>query len=216
MLKTIIEKILHRHPCFRVWTISLSLLAPREKEFFDEFAPVSQTAIILGHHIITKAEWTWHINDDGSEHCDADDHAANVCEQLKYALEKHGFPTEIVTYPGESGLQFRFVAQAAGAGEIGINAFLLHPRWGPWIHLRVLVTDAISKVKTFSHPQVCNACGICTSECPAGAIRHGSFDGLLCRSYRQAKGEYVPFGLERELRYCTICASCCPVGRKPI
>jgi len=211
----IINRVIQQHSCCKVWTVPLSSLDMREKKFFDEIAPTSKTAIILGHHIVTKAEWTWYIKEDGSEHCSADDHTANVCEQLKHALEKYGFRTQVVSYPGESGLQFRFVAQAAGAGEIGINAFLLHPEWGPWIHLRVLATDATSIVKIISHARVCNACGICISECPSGAIQHDSFDGLRCRSYRKAKGEYVPFGLERELRYCTICADVCPIGQKP-
>ena len=118
-------------------------------------------------------------------------------------------------YPGESGVQFRSVAQSAGAGRIGINVFLLHPFWGPWIHLSVLATDAPSRNRPVCHAPVCNSCGACITECPAGAIRQDSFDGLLCRRYRKEKGEYLPVGRERELRYCTICADICPIGRKP-
>lgn len=214
-VEDIINKIIQKHPCCEVWTIPCSLLAEREKNFFNEFAPTYKTAIVLGHHIVTKDEWTWYVDENNQEHCDADDHAEKVCEQLKQALEMYGFQTKIVPYPGESGLRFRFVAKAAGAGEIGINAFLLHPKWGPWIHLRVLTTDASSMIKSVSCNQVCNACNTCISDCPAGAIQYNSFDGLLCRNYRKAKGEYVPFGSKRELQYCTICADVCPIGQKP-
>lgn len=207
--------MIQQHPCCAAWTIAISSLAVRERRFFDEFAPSSKTALVLGHHVVKKEEWRWFAQENGSEHCVADDHTKNVCEQLKHVLEARGFRTEIVPYPGESGLQFRFVAQAAGAGEIGMNAFLLHPKWGPWIHLRILATQAPSKVKSISLTPVCNACGACVSACPAGAIQHNSFDGLLCRRYRKAKGEYVPFGPKQELRYCTICADVCPIGQKP-
>jgi epoxyqueuosine reductase QueG len=116
----------------------------------------------------------------------------------------------------ESGLQFRFVAQTAGAGTIGTNAFLLHPEWGPWIHLRVLATEGPAGSKRGGDcAPVCNACGACVSACPAGAIQDALFDGLLCRRHRKTKGEYMPFGPQRKLRYCTICAQCCPIGEKP-
>jgi epoxyqueuosine reductase QueG len=109
------------------------------------------------------------------------------------------------------------VAQAAGAGEIGTSAFLLHPVWGPWIHLRILATAAPSRDRREGSVSkaVCTACGTCVSACPAGAIREESFDGLACRRYRQEKGEYVPVGPDRELHYCTLCADVCPVGRRP-
>jgi epoxyqueuosine reductase QueG len=55
----------------------------------------------------------------------------------------------------------------------------------------------------------------CVEACPAGAIQDDTFDGLLCRSHRQAKGEYTPVGPKRELRWCMICAQCCPIGERP-
>ena len=140
----------------------------------------------------------------------------SICKDLQQVLMAHGFSTEVVPYPRESGLQFRFVAQAAGAGAIGTNAFLLHPAWGPWIQRRVGATEAPTGSKGGGVvAPVCNACGACISACPAGAIQDTRFDGLLCRGHRRAKGEYVPVGPQREFRWCTICAQCCPIGDKP-
>jgi epoxyqueuosine reductase len=215
-VEDIIKKVIQRHPCCEIWTIPFSLLEIQEKEFFNEFSSTFETAIVLGHHIVTKDEWKWFTDENDQEYCNADSHTKNVCEQLNKELEIYGFQTKIVPYPGESGLRFRFVAQAAGAGEIGINAFLLHPEWGPWIHLRILITNASSMIISILHKQVCNACNICIFECPSDAIQVNSFDGLLCRNYRKAKGEYVPYGPERELKYCTNCADVCPIGQKPI
>jgi len=211
-----VETIVGPHACCAAWTIPVDCLDRREAGFFHGFMPTARTAIVLGHHVTTQEEWQWYATEDGGEHCAADDHAAEVCYTLQQALKAHDFPTEIVPYPRESGLQFRFVAQAAGTGAIGTNAFLLHPAWGPWIHLRVLATEASSSQKGAGERiQVCNACGACVEACPAEAIKGDWFDGLRCRHYRRAKGEYTPVGPRRELRYCSICAECCPIGERP-
>jgi epoxyqueuosine reductase len=215
LAENILQTLVERHRCCSFWTVAVSGLAVREKGFLNDFMPGAKTAVVVGHHVVTKEEWTWYATANGGEHCAADDHTRDVCIQLKQALVTHGFPTEVVPYPGESSLQFRFVAQAAGAGEIGKNAFLLHPQWGPWMHLRVLATQAPTKTKPTDVTSVCNACGACVSACPAGAIQDKTFDGLRCRRHRKAKGEYTPVGSMQEFRYCKICADICPIGRKP-
>ena len=50
-------------------------------------------------------------------------------EQLKDELENRGFKAKIVPYPNESGLEFRNVVKSSGIGQIGKNAFLIHPNW---------------------------------------------------------------------------------------
>ncbi len=177
--------------------------------------PSAKTALVLGHHVTTKEEWTWYATDIGGEHCESDDHCAQVCDLIKTRLEENEVVTQIVPYPGQSGLQFRFVAQTAGVGKIGINAFLLHPDWGPWIHLRVMATEAVIELEAETPLEVCNDCGACISACPAGAIQEKLFDGLQCRAFRKAKGEYTPFGPKRVFGYCKICADVCPIGKKP-
>jgi epoxyqueuosine reductase len=214
--ENIVKAVTKPLACCEVWTVSVGDLDRREAAFFRGFMPMARTAVVLGHHVVTEEEWQWYATEIGGERCAADDHAKEVCKALQQVLMAHGFSTEVVPYPGESGLQFRFVAQAASAGAIGMNAFLLHPAWGPWIHLRVLATEApVGKKRVGECPQVCNACEACVSACPAGAIQDAMFDGLLCRSHRRAKGEYVPVGPQRELRWCTSCAQCCPIGDKP-
>jgi epoxyqueuosine reductase len=177
--------------------------------------PRAKTAVVVGHHVTTREEWNWYVSASRGKHCTADDHARKVCLQLKETLISRGFPTEVVPHPGESGLQFRFVAQSTGAGEIAKNAFLLHPQWGPWIHLRVLAKQAPTKNKPRPVISVCNNCGACVSACPAGAIEDDTFNGLTCRQFRKARGEYHPVGPKHELKYCEICADICPIGSKP-
>ena len=177
--------------------------------------PTTRVVIALGHHITKKSEWKWYAINDGHERCDADDHVREVCYQIKEKIYSQGFLTKIVPYPEVSGLQFRFVAQSAGLGNIGKNAFLLHPEWGPWIHLRVIASEASFESTPHSVDSICTECLKCIEVCPAKAITDITFDGLTYRSYRKSKGEYKPCGPKGELKYCEICAQICPIGDKP-
>jgi epoxyqueuosine reductase QueG len=174
------------------------------------------TAVVLAHHITRKEEWTWYATDSGGEHCGADDHAKDVCGKIRAELANAGYPAEVVKYPEESGLQFRFVAQAAGLGKIGVNAHLFHPAWGPWVHLRVLATAAQLEIRPrTTGDQFCSGCMLCITECPAKAISAETFSGNACRAYRKNRGEYVPYGEKKEYRYCLRCLLICPRGKRP-
>jgi epoxyqueuosine reductase QueG len=211
----IFSDVLLQAPCCEIRTVSVERLDDQERTFFQDFMPLARTAIVLGHHVTTEEEWTWYSTGNGGERCAADDHAAEVCCTIQEKFDRQGFPTQIVQYPGESGLQFRFVAQSAGMGEIGKNAFLLHPEWGPWIHLRVIASVMPIELEMRYVDSVCSNCGECLSACPAGAIEDDAFDGLTCRSFRKSKGEYTPIGPKQEFRYCKICAHVCPIGSEP-
>ena len=192
--------------CCNLASIPVQALAERERKFFASFVPNAITAIAIAHHIVTEEEWTWSSPPSSEDRCDADDHLKGLCGVIKDELVKHGHQVKLVKYPGESGLQFGFVAEAAGLGRIGTNAFLFHPIWGPWVHLRVMATTAELDLRLeLSGDQSCDACGLCISECPADAISEDNFRGLQCRRYRKTKGEYEPQGPRGHLPYCLRC-----------
>jgi epoxyqueuosine reductase len=212
-----IAAVMSTRPCCVLATARIDQLEEREKSFFAGFMPQAVTTLVLGHHVMTEKEWKWYASDDGGEWCGADNHLRETCLRVGKEFERQGSETGIVAYPRESGLQFRYVAQAAGIGTIGTNAFLFHPEWGPWIHLRVMATTASLDIRPSpAGDQLCDECLLCVSQCPAGAIGERHFEGLRCRSFRKGKGEYIPFGPERELQYCKICAKVCPKGEKPL
>lgn len=212
----ILYRIVRKNGVWDYGTVAVADLEPRERSYFAEKFPWVKSAVVLGRHITTVEEWTWRISSGGQEHCPADDRAAEVCCIMKRAFETHGCKAEIVSYPGESGLLFRAVAKRAGLGEIGVSAFLLHKKWGPWIHLRVLATDAPAENGVCVSEGICTACNLCLSACPARAITEGSFNGIQCRVFREESGEYIPYGPDRILRYCTLCAKACSLGQTPV
>ena len=112
----ILHTVLIHHPCCRAWAVSLSSLQEQERAYFDAFAPDCTTAIVLGHHVTTVAEWRWYVRGEDEEYCAADDHIQEVCEELSQAFSQNGCTSKIVPYPETSGLRFRDVALAAGAG----------------------------------------------------------------------------------------------------
>jgi epoxyqueuosine reductase QueG len=211
----IVDSFSHKLNCV-IGCSTIDNLNERERKYFETFMPIARTVIVLGHHVTKKSEWTWYATDDGNERCDADDHTSGLCCLLKEKIELLGFSANIVPYPEESGLQFRYVAQSAGLGKIGKNAFLLHPDWGPWIHLRIIATEATFEMLSAPFPEsVCTECGECIEACPAEAITDRLFEGLKCDCHNKLKGGYTPFGPEKELVYCEICAQVCPIGDKP-
>jgi epoxyqueuosine reductase len=211
----IIHGIRLQYQCCDIRAVDVNNLPRRERDYFSKYMPSARTAIALGHHITKREEWTWYAIDSDREYCTGDNHCLEICTRIMTELGGIGLPSQIVPYPEKSGLQFRFVAQAAGLGRIGVNAFLLHPDWGPWVHLRVIATEAIIGIENSEIDEVCNNCGACISACPAHAIEEKNFNGLQCRAFRKAKGEYIPIGEERRLDYCEICADVCPIGDKP-
>ena len=212
-----IFQIIDSWSCCDLATVPIEHLRENEGLFFSGFMPQATTAIVLGHQVTTEEEWTWYATDSGSEHCAADDHLLEVCRTIEVRLVQAGHEVKLVDYPSQSGLQFRYVAQAAGLGQIGKNAFLFHPEWGPWVHLRVMCTTAeLDLHSKLSGDQFCDECGLCISECPAKAISDNSFEGLQCRSYRKARGEYDPHGPDGFLPYCLRCVWICPKGKQPV
>ncbi|MFC1554881.1 hypothetical protein ACFL7D_09620 [candidate division KSB1 bacterium] len=175
--------------------------------------PETKSIVVLGHHITKAEEWIWYDDPDGRYFCEANDHMSSLIELLLSFLPDS--KNKIVPYPHESGLQFRYVAQAAGMGRIGRNSFLLHPEWGSWTLLRVFVTsEELDETSGEIIADYCEDCDKCIQVCPADAFK-GGFDGLKCRSYRTSRGDYKPIGKERYYKGCKKCAIVCKIGSHP-
>lgn len=107
-----------------------------------------------------------------------------------------GYPMEVEQFPGRIWvIAHKVVAEAAGLGVMGIHRNVIHPRFGNFILLGTVVTDAV--VDQPSAPldfNPCLECKLCVSACPVGAITpDAGFDFQACytHNYREFMGGFT-------------------------
>jgi epoxyqueuosine reductase len=102
------------------------------------------------------------------------------------------FPMEAHRLPARSWtVSHKLVAVAAGLGHMGIHRCVIHPRFGSFVGLGTVLTEAA--VTPYSRPldwNPCLGCNLCVASCPVGAIHaDGSFDFGSC--YTHTYGQFV-------------------------
>jgi epoxyqueuosine reductase len=108
-------------------------------------------------------------------------------------------------------------AARAGVGFYGKNTLLITRRFGSWVVLGTLVTDAEIDP---SAPLAldCGSCRLCIDACPTGALDEpGVLDSTLCLSYWTQSPRPIPEELREPLGTqvygCDICQDVCPWNR---
>jgi NAD-dependent dihydropyrimidine dehydrogenase PreA subunit len=106
-----------------------------------------------------------------------------------------GFPMEMDRWPGKVWLiSHKPVAVAAGLGKMGIHRNVIHPKFGNFVLLSTVVTEA--EVSEYSRPldfNPCLECKLCVSACPTGAIGadgHFNFSACYTHNYREFMGGF--------------------------
>lgn len=201
--------------CCRIGFASINSYEGSEKEQLLGVLPTTKTVVVIAHHIQDSLEWIWlrFSAARGGETCFADIHCLSVAERIECCLRSLGYQSAILPYPGICGLMFKTIAVQSGLGKLGDNFLFMNDTWGPWIHLRVLLTDAVIDYTLLNLDSGCNHCGNCIEACPAGAIASNDFDGAACRNCmremarRECDGSYV--------YECEKCLRICPIGKQP-
>ena len=118
----------------------------------------------------------------------------------------------------------RSLAAAAGLGWTGKNTCLIHPKFGSFGFLAVLLTSLSvhceDTSKTLEIPDRCGSCTRCIEACPTDAlIAPYQMDATKCISYLtiEHKGDIssqLMEGMGRQVFGCDICQDVCPWNRK--
>jgi epoxyqueuosine reductase QueG len=113
-----------------------------------------------------------------------------------------GFPMEADRWGSKMWIiSHKPVAVAAGLGRMGIHRNVIHPKFGNFILLGTVVTDA--EVSEYSQPidyNPCLECKLCVAACPTGAIgSDGSFNFSACytHNYREFMGGFTDNGSDK-------------------
>lgn len=201
--------------CCRVGFASIHQYDADERGAIERFLPDVQSVIVIAHHVMHSLEWTWFAFDaePQGETCPADLHTKSMGRRICHALEAKGHQSVLLPYPGECGVMFKTLAARTGLGHLGDSFLLMNADWGPWMHLRVVLTDAEIAFEQPKVQQACTHCGRCVAACPSGAIMENDFDGLKCRDgmrgIRNSLGK-IPYVFE-----CEKCLRACPIGQAP-
>jgi ferredoxin len=106
-----------------------------------------------------------------------------------------GFPMEMDRFPGKVWVVgHKPVAVAAGLGRMGIHRNVIHPRFGNFILLGTVLSNAAATA--YDQPidyNPCLECKLCVAACPVGAIApDGRFDFSACytHNYREFMGGF--------------------------
>jgi Fe-S-cluster-containing hydrogenase component 2 len=107
-----------------------------------------------------------------------------------------GFPMEMDRFPDRIWVvSEKTVAVAAGLGQMGIHRNVIHPIFGNFILLGVVITDA--EVTQHAGPidyNPCLECKLCVAACPVGAISddgHFNFSACFTHNYREFMGGFI-------------------------
>lgn len=182
-----------------------------------QFLPGARTVVILGHHIQASLEWVWFpfAIERGGYTCAADLHAKMQIESIERQLKLSGHNSLILPYPNSCGISFKRLAARTSMGEMGESFLFLHHKWGPWVHLRVLLTDAPVADRQIEIKTVCTHCGKCIQSCPGKTLTADHHDQKACGQYQQAVHDRLM--IKAKYRYkCEICARVCPVAEAPL
>jgi epoxyqueuosine reductase len=108
-------------------------------------------------------------------------------------------------------------AARAGVGFYGKNTLLITRRYGSWVVLGTLVTDA--EIEATPRLELdCGSCTLCIDACPTDALDEpGVLDSTRCLSYWTQAPAPIPEDYREELGAqvygCDICQDVCPWNR---
>lgn len=136
----------------------------------------------------------------------------------------HDLGYRTVLYPHL--LSQKRMAQLAGLGSFGKNSLIINPKYGPWIRLQSILTDAeLVPDKPFEE-DLCGDCVECIEACPVDALSPYFIDPDRCivgmyypnrdipSDVRQLFDQYMPQLTTNSRLMCMECQKACPYGRK--
>lgn len=138
-----------------------------------------------------------------------------IAEQVAARLEEAGYQAA----QGQP-IPLKYVASDIGLGAYGWNGLLLTERYGSYVALRAVATDAVLKPDAFEVPSIpCKDCGRCLKACPTGALYAPyKVNPRLCLNPLTRRAGDLSEPLRGKMGPwvcgCDICQEVCPENRR--
>lgn len=137
-------------------------------------------------------------------------------------LRSKGYKAVVCDGSKENGssLPLKLAAIRAGLGWQGKHTLLISKKYGTFLALGGIITDAAVDHSTEQEPNRCHKCDKCQHACPLGALdqpyvlnRNTCLSHLLQADHLSEKARAV---MENRIGDCEICQEACPWNRKHI
>jgi epoxyqueuosine reductase len=139
-------------------------------------------------------------------------------EAIADLLRTRGFEAKV--FCDSPLLMDRPPAVDAGIGGFGKNCMVITEKFGSFVVLGSVVTDAALRPESASSGLApCGTCFRCRAACPSGAIlAPGVLDARRCLAYLLQAPEWIPRWarplIGNRFYGCDDCQTCCPLNRK--
>ena len=135
-------------------------------------------------------------------------------------LRQEGYQTKICdgSLEGGSILPLKLAAIRAGLGWQGKHSLLISKKFGTFLALGGIITDAGFKQNAVEEPDRCRNCDKCQKACPLGALDQPYVLNVKkCMSYLLQSDKLpdnIKTVMENRIGDCEICQESCPWNRK--
>lgn len=174
---------------------------------------------------IARYGWSSRVDPDGKRR-PSDYHKVLLkrLRQMEEKLHTDFGEFEARSYVDTGPIVERSVAIAAGLGWTGKNTCLIHPKFGSFTFLCLILTS-LAVAPQHPHltvPDRCGSCRRCIEACPTDAlIEPHKMDATRCIAYltiehRDAIAPKLMEGMGRQIYGCDICQDVCPWNRKAV
>ena len=141
-------------------------------------------------------------------------------EPISDFLKSKGYQSLICdgSIEGGSIIPLKLAAIRAGIGWQGKHSLLISKKFGTFLALGGIITDADLEHNTSEEPNRCKKCNECQSACPMGALDQPYVLNMeQCMSYQLQVDELsdeTQTAMENRVGDCEICQEACPWNRK--
>ncbi|MBD3207157.1 hypothetical protein GF319_12550 [Candidatus Bathyarchaeota archaeon] len=202
----------------------------RSKKTID-YMEDPRSILVLGYHAFDDIHEA-QIAHNGKIEYPVYDRMRLYARRVMRKLERMGY--KCIIYP--FNLSQKKMAQLAGLGAMGKNSLIINPKYGPWIRIQSILTNApLIPDKEFTD-DLCGECTLCIDACPTEALEPYKVDpercligikeqdlakliekGLSYSEFRDTPDhifkKYMPRFTKNSILMCTACQESCPHGQ---